>query len=409
MLSYIVKRSEKMDKNKIYIGDNLKIMNSKNFEQYYNKIDFIYIDPPYNTLNNSFAFSDKNETWKEDLCKRLEISKKLLSDSGSIFISIDDNELQSLIEICCRIFGKQNYIGNFITKQAVRSNAKHINTIHEYILVFAKDKRKLPKFYIKRLDNPCESNRINSIIKKVKKDYLVSSEKGQLTLKESIDKYILETGKSWILNYSHINENGEIFFAKDLSTPGTPKEMVIDEIGINLKPLKTRSWSSKNKFIELYKSNRLYFKNGRPYEIEYLHEATDSICSILDFYSRQGTNDLKKLGLDGIFDTPKPVEMIKYLIRLSQHKDSIILDFYAGSGTTAQAVYEINNSDNKNHKYILIQLDEKINPKSKSYEFMKKQGYENSKVSDLMIYRIETFLKLNKISGNYEVEDGFHE
>ena len=101
--------------------------------------------------------------------KYVEFIKQFKENSLYENNSIDDNELQSLIEICCRIFGKQNYIGNFITKQAVRSNAKHINTIHEYILVFAKDKRKLPKFYIKRLDNPCESNRINSIIKKVKK------------------------------------------------------------------------------------------------------------------------------------------------------------------------------------------------------------------------------------------------
>ena len=96
-----------MDKNKIYIGDNLKIMTSEKFKKYYDKIDFIYIDPPYNTYNGSFAFSDKNEKWNDDLKKRLEISKKLLSDYGCIFISIDDNELHSLIKICFDIFGKK--------------------------------------------------------------------------------------------------------------------------------------------------------------------------------------------------------------------------------------------------------------------------------------------------------------
>ena len=135
-----------MDKNKIYIGDNLKIMTSEKFKKYYDKIDFIYIDPPYNTYNGSFAFSDKNEKWNDDLKKRLEISKKLLSDSGCIFISIDDNELHSLIKICFDILGKENYIGNFITKQAVRSNSKHINTIHEYILAFAKNKKNYLSF-----------------------------------------------------------------------------------------------------------------------------------------------------------------------------------------------------------------------------------------------------------------------
>ncbi len=397
-----------MESNKIYIGENYSIMSSDHFREYYNKINFIYIDPPYNTSNNFFAYNDSNLKWVSDITKRLTVAKELLNDEGSIFISIDDNELNNLLRICYEIFGVNNYVGLFITKQAIRSNAKHMNVIHEYILVFAKNKKFLPKFYIKRLDDPIEGPLIKNIIKKVSLAYNESKSNAVKILKEQISKYVIDTGKTWIKNYSNIDDKGRIFFAKDLSTPSKPNELVIQEIGLHLKPLKTRGWSTKEKIIGLYKNNRLCFKNKRPYEIEYIDEATDNIYSILNFYSRQGTNDLKKMGLDGLFDTPKPVELIKFLIRASQHKDALILDFYAGSGTTAQAVYEINKVDKTNHKYILIQMDELVNKKSKAYSVMCELGYKEPKVSDVLVHRINTFLNLNNIKDNYVIKENKH-
>lgn len=391
--------------NKIFIGDNLKIMCSQKFEEYYKKIRFIYIDPPYNTANTTFAYNDKNDKWCQDISKRLAASLQFLHDEGVIFISIDDNELANLLSICYGIFGKENYVGIFITKQAQRSNAKHINIIHEYIVCFAKNKKKLPKFFINRLENPTEAEQIKSIINKVKKAFAVSKENANAELKKQIEKYVQETGKTWIINYTNIDDNGNIYFAKDLSTPGKPSRIDIDEIGLHLEPLKTRGWSSKEKLLELHKANRLCYKNGRPYSIEYLYEATDNVSSILDFYSRFGTNDLKKMGLNGLFDTPKPVEMIKFLIRCSQHQDAIILDFYAGSGTTAQAVYEINKEDSTHHSYVLVQLDEKINTNNDAYAFMKARGYDNPTVDQAMLLRLDTYLKINNKPADYIVEE----
>ncbi|RMA77580.1 adenine-specific DNA-methyltransferase [Metamycoplasma subdolum] len=398
-----------MENNKIFIGDNLKTMNSKSFEPFLNKVKFIYIDPPYNTLNTTFAYKDKNYNWAEDIQKRLEVSYKFLTVNGVIFISIDDNELATLLQICYKVFGKENYVGLFITKQAQRSNAKHINTIHEYVLAFAKNKKMLPKFYIKRMENPSEALLIKAIINKVKRSFKISKEKASLELKKCINDYNKQTGLTWINNYSNIDEKGNIFFAKDLSTPGKPNKLVINEINLTLEPLKTRAWSSKEKILKLHKAKRLCFKDGRPYAIEYLNEATDNVNSILNFYSRQGTKSLKNMGLYGLFDTPKPVELIKFLIRSSQHEDSLILDFYAGSGTTAQAVYEINKEDKMNHKFILIQLDEPINEKSEAYNVMTTLGYEKPKVSDAMIHRIKTFLKINNLNDNFEIENKIYE
>lgn len=391
-----------IENNQIFIGDNLEVMKSDLFCSYKGNIDFIYIDPPYNTTN-FFSYNDNNIIWKNDIVKRLVLAKELLSESGVIFISIDDNELVALLEACNDVFCKSNFVGIFITKQAQRSNAKFINITHEYIVCFAKNKAKLPKFYIKRLDDPRESRLLTNIIKNVKKEFQKSKELGYKILKKSIENYIKEIGETWIKNYTNIDDNGRIYFTKDLSTPGEPKCLDIDEIKLHLKPLKTRGWSSKEKFLKLAKENRLVYKQCRPYEVEYIDEAVNNVYSILDFYSRQGTNDLKKLNLDGLFDTPKPVELIKYLIRVSQHKDAVVLDFYAGSGTTAQAVYELNKEGCYNHKYILIQLDEPANKNSKTHKFLTKIGMENPTISDAMLLRIDTFLKKHNMKKDYIV------
>lgn len=396
-------------KNEIYVGDNLATMYSNEFAKHKNSIQFIYIDPPYNTITNNFAYNDNNEKWSKDIKKRLIIAKEMLAPSGVIFISIDDNELASLLNICYEVFGKSNYVGLFITKQAQRSNAKFINTVHEYIVAFAKNKKKLPRFYIKRLENPSEAEQILAIIRKVKSTFKKSKESAKNELKQLIDKYMIATGETWIKNYSHIDDEGNIFFAKDLSTPGKPSRLDIEEINLYLEPLKTRGWSSKEKILKLHSEKRLFYKNGRPYEIHYLEEATNNVPSILDFYSRQGTNDLNKLGLYNIFETPKPVEMIKFLIRCTQHEDATILDFYAGSGTTAQAVYEINKEDNMSHRYILIQLDEMINPKSPSYSVLKGLGYSKPRIDHVMIHRINTYLTLNDLPIDYIVKEKVYE
>ncbi len=393
-----------LHKNLIYIGDNLGTMKHQSFHKFYGKINFIYIDPPYNT-GSVFSYNDDNDEWSKDIRDRVEVARQCLSEEGVIFISIDDNELSNLLYICYKTFGKENYVGLFITKQAQRSNAKHINTIHEYVVCFAKNKKKLPKFFINRLENPVESPKILTIINRIKSIHSKEPERAEKELKVLIDKYVKETGQTWIKNYSNVSEEGKIFFAKDLSTPGKPSRLDIDEINLHLEPLKTRGWSSKEKILSLYKEKRLSFKNGRPYAIEYLEEATDNVSSILDFYSRQGTNNLKKLGLDGLFDTPKPVELIKFLIRCSQHKDSIVLDFYAGSGTTAQAVYELNKEDNMNHKYILVQLDELMNKKTEAYELMTKLGFKEPRVSEAMILRINAYLKQENKTIDYEIKE----
>ncbi|MDO4341160.1 MAG: site-specific DNA-methyltransferase [bacterium] len=383
--------------NEIYIGDNLKIMNSQSFKKYIGKIKMIYIDPPYNT-NESKSYNDKisSKDWKDYIKKRISASSKFLKNDGVIFISIDDNEYANLKIICDNVFGKENFVGTFITQQSQRSNAKHINTVHEYILCFAKNKKKLHKFVINRLEIPEQKKMIDNLHREIKKILNKEGlEAANKKLKDIIKNYCYNYNITWLKNYSNVDEKGNIYFPVDLSTPGKPRKVSIPEIDLELEPLPTRGWSSDKKFIDLAKQNRLCFKDGRPYSKHYLTESEDNVPSMLKFYSRQGTNDLKKLGISNIFDTPKPVDMLKFLIRISTKKDDIVLDYFAGSGSLAQAIYEVNAEDNKKLKYVLIQLDEKVNPKSKVYKICEEFNIPPS-VDEILLFRLKKYLKRNK-------------
>ncbi|MBZ7975353.1 site-specific DNA-methyltransferase [Campylobacter sp. RM12637] len=387
--------------NKIFIGDNLKVLNSKYFQNFKNNIQFIYIDPPYNT-NTIKTYNDNYIDWTEHIVPRLKLSKELLNDTGIICISIDDYEYANLKLECDKIFGKKNYIGTFITNQAMRSNAKFINIIHEYILMYAKDKSKAKLHKILRVEIPEQNVYIQFLIKEIKNIFIKDGqEEASKELKNLIKNIAAKDNMNWVKNYSNVDEDGNIYFAKDLSTPSNPRKVNIQKIGLFLNPLKTRGWVSDEKFISLYNENKLVYKNNRPYAKHYIDEATDNIVSKLNFYSRQGSNDLNNLGLRDVFENPKAVSMIKMLIDITTNTNDIVLDFYAGSGTTAQAVYELNKQKNKNIYYILVQNKEKVNEKSKSYKICKKLKIYPS-IDNILFYRIKKYLEKNKLQIDYE-------
>ena len=389
-------------RNRILLGDNLAWLRSKEMQILHQTVKVIYIDPPYNTKTaKSYKDTFHSDTWLDGLKSRIEAAYPFLHESGVLFISIDDNEYAKLKISCDAVFGEENFIGTFITRQAQRSNSKLINITHEYILAYAKNKEAVHPFRILRTDIPEQKEMIDSLSNYIQKEFHVRGRDAALKkLGSEIKRICQEMNITWLKNYNCLDDTGKIFFGKDLSTPGTPREVSIPEIGLYLQPLKTRSWSSDEKFITLYRQKRLAYKGTRPYEIHYLHEATDSAPSILNFYSRQGSNDLNKLGLRDLFDTPKPVELIKFLIRLVAKQDDMVMDFYAGSGTTAQAVYEINREDHKNLGYVLIQQKEAVNPKSKAYDTCMNLNIEPY-VSDILLYRINVWLQKNNHKVDY--------
>lgn len=388
--------------NKIYFGDNLEVMNSDLFLNDNKNIEIIYIDPPYNTMSSK-SYNDTFKEWGSFMQPRLIKARELLGESGVVFISIDDNEYANLKVLCDEIFGSNNFLGTFITKQSQRSNAKFINTIHEYVLVYAKEKKKIKPFSIKRVNIPEDKKIIDNLTNKIKAVFnREGKDVAEKELKKSIKTICYENNITWIRNYCNVDENGEIFYSVDLSVPGKPRTVDIPEIGLHLEPLSTRGWSTDEKFIELYNQGRLAFKGKRPYSKIYLEESEENCSSILDFYSRQGTNELKRLGIDGLFDTPKPIELIKYLIRITGKEEGRVLDFFAGSGTTAQAVAEINEEDNKNLEFTLIQIEENFNKNSEPYLVCNKIGIKPI-VSEALLYRLNKSKEVKNLKFDFEI------
>lgn len=364
-------------------------------------IKMIYIDPPYDTKSKNFEYNDDIENWSEFITNLLQLSKDKLKNDGVIFISIDDNRMIDLRIAGNLVFGSDNFLGMFITRQATKSNAKFINTIHEYVVVYAKNKKHCPSFSIKRTDMPIFGQLICKLRKKIKKEFDKNGiHAATFLLKKELINYQKDELFSWLKNYNMVDDNGEICFAKDLSTPSSPKELKIDEIGLYLPALKTRGWSSKEKFIKLYHENKLIFKDGRPYEKHLLIDSKDNAMSILNFYSRQGKHDLEKLGLGHIFSTAKPVAMIKYFIKLCTKNDDIIVDFFAGSGTTAQAVIESNLEDGHGRRFLLCQKIEAIKNNPQAVKTLQNYGYDGN-IHHIAQLRLDLLAQKYDLDGDY--------
>lgn len=368
-----------------------------------NSIKMIYIDPPYNTQSKQFEYHDHHDNWHELIEPLLQQSKRILREDGVIFISIDDNKMVDIRLLGDKVFGAPHFLGMFITRQATRSNAKHINTIHEYIIAYAKNKKRCPAFEMKRVEMPQYRDDILRLSKEIKSLFQKQGiAAAQAQLKKRLDNYAHREEFSWLRNYSIVDDNGEICFAKDLSTPSDPHELHIPEIGLHLPALKTRGWSSREKLIALHREHKLLFKDGRPYEKHLLKDSKDSAMSILNFYSRQGKHDLDKLGMGHMFKTAKPVELIKYLIKIATQPNDIVLDFFAGSGTTAQAVIECNLEDGGARKFILCQIAEPIKNNPAAVDTLLKYGFSGS-IADIARLRLEKIKQYYHLSNDFSV------
>lgn len=376
-------------RNYIYIDDCIKTLNSSEFIRAHDGIETIYIDPPYNTKTRKSYNDNRNaDEWEALMYNSIKLSSNVLKDGGSLFISIDDNSLIELRDICDDIFGKSGFVGVFITYQSQRSNANHINTVHEYVVCYTNNKAKLPKFNIKRMYIERDRVAINKAVR------LSENIKCDSEFYKAIVALSEEDGLTWIKNYNKRDENNCIFYATDLSTPSSPREVHIDEIGLHLPELKSRGWVSDDMFVELHNNNMLHFVNGRPYKKNYLVDSVDNVQSVLNYYSRSGTKELSQIGLAGCFDTPKPKDLIKYLILISTSLNGTVLDFFAGSGTTAHAVNEINSECGYNISYVLIQKPESFHRNSSFFKKCLKVGIDPT-VQGVLMERTKRVTEIN--------------
>ena len=356
-------------------GDNLEALKLLQ-ESYLGKVKMIYIDPPYNT-GNDFIYNDDfaadtaeffersgqvdadgnrlvantesngrfHSDWLSMMYSRLKLARNLLADDGVIFISIDDNEQANLKKICDEVFGSSNFVEQIIweKKFSPQNDAKYFSENHDYITCYAKN---ITETEIKLLPRTEE---MNARYKNYDDD-----PRGVWTSDNLLRKDMQKSG------------------VYTITTPN----------GTQHNPPSGRSWRvSQTKFAEMVADNRIWFgeDGGNVPRIKrFLSEVQDGTKAISIRknnevgHNQEASQEIRKL-FDGesYFDTPKPVRLLKKVLFLTTHENDLILDFFAGSSTTAHAVMQLNAEDGGNRKFIMVQIDEPTDPKSEAF----KAGY----------------------------------
>ena len=390
----------------LYIeGDNLDVLKVLR-ENYLGKIKMIYIDPPYNT-GNDFVYNDDfaqgreefeansglfdedgnqvldpmqrntesngrfHTDWLNMIYPRLKVARDLLSDDGVIFISIDDNEQDNLRKVCDEVFGERNFVALMIWEGAYKNAAQRIGVNHEYVLVFAKNINATPsEWKINKVDVDLVLKEAARLTLLYKNDYKKASE-------ELAGWYRANKAKPVFGNrrFRFIDANG-VYKEDDPTAPGGRKFNLINPISGSVIPLRSnRGWRfDQSTFNKLVEQGRISFPTDNTIMVRtYLHE-TDKVTPQSVFYqaARSASERLGKL-IGDIFPFPKDEDIMKSLIEMGSDKDSLILDFFSGSATTAHAVMKLNAEDGGNRKFIMVQLPEVTDEKSEA----RKAGYEN--------------------------------
>ncbi|MTN80274.1 site-specific DNA-methyltransferase [Turicibacter sanguinis] len=387
--------------NFILEGDNLHSLYLLE-KTHKGKVDIIYIDPPYNTTNEGFTYDDKkvdindgfrHSKWISFMQKRIKIAKNILSPNGILFISIDDNEYQNIKSLCDEMFGTTSFVTSFIwQKKTGASDAKGIATITEYILCYCnnQDKSKWNNIFSQNFGS-YDKNRY-----RYTDDYY--DERGPFYF-DNLDRGGLTYSDS--MNFGVEAPDGTIVF------PNGRQEFEND--GWIWKWSKNKiEWGFENGFLEFQKSSNkqggwaLKYKNylnvdneGNPID------RSAPFKNLIQFVINQaGTNELKSMfNNQSPFSNPKPSDLIKYLISLSNKQDALVVDFFAGSGTTGHAILKLNKEDGGERRFILATNNENNIAETITFERIKKviNGYKtSSKASDLLYEYKFTFSKLNK-------------
>lgn len=358
----------------LYIeGDNLEVLKLLQ-TAYYRKVKMIYIDPPYNT-GNDFVYEDDfadplarykevtgqatksnpetmgryHTNWLNMMYPRLRLAANLLRDDGVIFISIDDNEVHNLRKVCDEVFGEENFVGmiSWFKKASPSNDAQYFSNDIEYIVVYAKTKASW------------HPNRLPLTDKQLK--YYQNPDN---------DPRGPWNSATYTCNKTK-DERPNLYYP--IINPFTNQE---------IWPKETAVWAySKDQCAEHIKNNLLFWGNDGKAAFPRFKKLLDSHQGVVnrtlwhydDVNHTQGASEeLKKIEILG-FNTPKPTRLIRKMLKIACDKDSIILDFFSGSATTAHAVLQLNAEDGGNRKFIMVQLPELCDEKSEAY----KAGYKN--------------------------------
>jgi len=357
----------------LYIeGDNLEVLKLLQ-ESYLNKIKLIYIDPPYNT-GNDFIYRDDfrdsvqeyleasgqkdaegnrlvpnpvtwgryHSDWITMMYPRLKVARNLLAQDGAIFISIDDHEVHNMRKLCDEIFGPGNHVATIVWQRAFspKNDSKFFSTNHDYILVYARD---IDRFNIRKLPRTKESiNRYKNPDNDPRGPWMSDN----LTVKTFTEDYY----------YPITSPSGKVIY-----------------------PTKGRCWfTSRENMQKLIDDNRVWFGetgDNMPRLKRFLSEVQEGMVPLTVWlynevgHNQEGRQELKKLfDGDAYFDGPKPTRLLKQIIRIANLRSGdIVLDFFSGSASVADAVMQLNAEDGERRQYILVQLPEEVEEHSDAY------------------------------------------
>jgi adenine-specific DNA-methyltransferase len=419
-------------------GDNLDALKLLK-KNYFEKIKMIYIDPPYNTQSDGFIYNDNFTKSQEDVLEelgysedqkeyikniagakthsgwlsfmypRLLLARDLLKDDGVIFISIDENEHANLKLLCDEIFGDENFAGDIVWKNSSKNDEAYISMQHEYVLVYVKSKvHNLGKWEELKEGLPQIYKAFEVFRKKHSNNWEEIHKEALAWFKQFPDSNPITNSK----HYTWMDEKG-VYFPDNISGPNYGQYVydVIHPITGEICKPPASGWRFpedtlkqriKDKLVHFGKdhtvvpNNKTYLKNT-----EY-----QSLTSLKFKDGRVASNWLKNLfGIKDVFTNPKDSGILMSLMKaISVSNEDIVLDFFAGSGTTGDAVMQLNAEDGGNRKFILVQLPEKIDPKksSEAYKFVSEELKKEPTIFEITAERLrragQKILKDNKES-----------
>ncbi len=392
----------------LYIeGDNLEVLKLLQ-ESYLGKVKMIYIDPPYNT-GNDFIYRDDfamdSEAWKEesgeidddgnrlfkntdtngrfhsDWCSmiysRLMLARNLLADDGVIFISIDDNEQETLSMICDEVYGRSNFVGCLILQTATDNNPRQINTEHEYVLCYAKDKNLLSAWA-----SPSDKAQlIQEKYVELKAKYGEDCDAIQADLRAWIKKN--EAKLDGVTHYDNVDKKG-VFHDGDIANtvfggykydvihPITGKPCKIPDKGFRFSAQTMKEMLANDEIMFGIDETTLIKPKKR------IENAKDVLRSIIYEDGRASTKQFESLMARDIFQNPKSATILQRLINFLVTPGDIVMDFFSGSATTAEAVMRLNAKQQIGIKYIMVQLPENLDESLKKASSRAKKTLSNA-------------------------------
>lgn len=370
---------EKANGNMIIEGDNLIVLKAL-LPQFAGRIKCIYIDPPYNTGKEDWIYTDKfnsplfiewfgkvvgkddlnkHEKWNCMMAPRLRLLRELLVESGVIIISCDDNEYNHLKSLMNEIFGEDNFIGNVIWKNATDNNPTNIAIEHEYLLIYAYDKTKIPNEWKSPVSDSKEE--LIKIGKQLNENYHTQQE-----LQKAYNKWFKENkaflGK--LDRYKYIDSGGVYTGSQSVHNPGKEGyryDIIHPKTGKPCKQPLMGYRFPETTMQDLLNNKKILFGADESKIIElkvYAYEFNDKLSSVFELDGRLGAYDLRNLFGSVPFKNPKPVQLLSHILPFIVENNEIILDSFAGSGTTMHAVMQLNKEDGGNRKCIMIQMPE---------------------------------------------------